>query len=296
MWRILSKGFYSWLFLLLSAGRVLGAVPSPVGDKDLVERGRYIFAIAGGCACHTVPKGTAHAGGRAFPIPLGKVYSTNITPSQESGIGSWSDKQMRDSLVKGVRPNGEPLLPVMPFEAYSGMAEEDLKALLAYMKTLDPARRENLPLNSWIPFSRSLWTPLWLKFFGRFNPSPATAPKQGLERGRYLVEHVALCGDCHTPRNRLGVPNRNLYLAGAKVGPLGQEIPNITPDKKTGIGEWSREQIADSLLTAITPDGEPMEGLMAEVIEGGYKHMKREDALAIADYLKSIPPVANKIR
>jgi hypothetical protein len=93
----------------------------------------------------------------------------------------------------------------------------------------------------------------------------------------------------------LGVPNRSLYLAGAKKGPLAQEIPHITPDKQ-GIGEWSRNDIAELLLTGTKPDLDKAEGLMAEVIEAGIKNIKREDAFAIADYLKSIPPITNKIK
>ncbi len=288
--------FFSWLVLLLSAGLALGTAPYQEGEQDLVERGRYIFAIAGGCACHTVPKKTPHVGGRAFPIPLGKVYSTNITQDKETGIGNWSDREIHNSIVKGIRPNGERLLPVMPYEAYSGMAEKDLEALIAYLRTLKPVHKENLPLKVWVPFLRSVFTPLWLKLFGRVSNSPAKAPESGVERGRYLAQHVSLCSDCHTPRNFLGIPNLSLYFAGARTGPLGEEIPNITPDNKTGIGEWSREQIAELLLTGIKPDQENVEGLMKEVIQGGYKNMKREDALAIADYLKSIPPIANKIR
>lgn len=296
MWRIVSKLLYSLPGLLMLAGLAPRTALSQEGRKELVERGQYIFAVAGGCACHTVPKGTPHAGGRAFPILFGTVYATNITQDKETGLGTWSDKEILNAVTTGIRPNGERLLPIMPHEAYSGIAEEDLKALSAYLRTLKPVRKETPRLKTWIPFYRSLLVPLWLKLFGRYHTRPATAPKQGIERGLYLVENVSLCGDCHTPRNFLGVSNRILYLAGAKAGPLGQEIPNITPDNKTGIGESSREQIAESLLTGIKPDQEPMEGLMAEVIERGFKHMKREDALAIADYLKSIPPVANKIR
>lgn len=271
---------------------------SQEAGKDLVERGRVIFALAGGCACHTVPEGTPHAGGRAFPIPFGTVYSTNITPDNETGLGSWTDKDILNAMTTGIRPNGERLLPVMPYEAYSGMAKEDLEALVAYLRILKPVHKETPRLKTWIPFYRSLLVPLWLKLFGRFsNPLPK-APTGGIQRGRYLVDHVSLCGDCHTPRNFLGVPNRALYLAGMRVGPLGDEIPNITPDKRTGIGEWSRDEIADLTLTGIKPNLDNVQGLMEEVIEGasqGYKDMTREDALAIADYLKSIRPIANKI-
>jgi mono/diheme cytochrome c family protein len=202
---------------------------SQAGKDIIIERGQYLFAVAGGCACHTIPRETPHVGGRAFPIPFGTVYATNITPDKETGLGSWSDEEILIAMTKGIRPNSERLLPVMPYEAYSGMAEDDLKALIAYLRTLKPARKVTPPLKTWVPFFRSLFTPLWLKLFGRFSDLPVEPPKGGVERGRYLVEHVSLCGDCHTPRNSLGVPNRELYLAGAKVGPLGEEIPNITP-------------------------------------------------------------------
>jgi mono/diheme cytochrome c family protein len=269
---------------------------SQEGGTDLVERGQYIFSSSGGCACHSPPKGTPYAGGREFPLPLAKVYSTNLTADKETGLGNWTDQQIRDAVTKGIRPDGERLLPIMPYEAYSGMAEEDLKALIVYLRTLKPVRKPTPQLKTWAPFYRPLATGVWSKVFAKTFVAPAKAPQAGIERGRYLVEHVSVCGDCHTPRNLLGVPKRKLYLAGAKKGegPLGAEVPNITPDKETGIGEWKREDIAEVLLTGTMPDFDNVQGLMAEVIEAGFKNMKKEDALAIADYLKSIPPVKNK--
>jgi mono/diheme cytochrome c family protein len=284
------------LFLLGSFFAFTVTGHAQADNEKLAAKGQYIFALAGGCACHTVPKETENAGGRAFPIPFGTVYSTNITQDKETGLGSWTDQQIHDALVKGIRSDGSRILPVMPYEAYSGMAQEDLKALIAYLRTLKPVKKATPQLKSWAPFNRSLGAPLWLKVFGRFSDPPAQAPKSGIERGRYLVEHVSLCSDCHTPRNFIGVPNRSLYLAGAnkKIGPLGQEVPNITPDKETGIGEWKREEIAQVLLTGTKPDLDNIQGLMAEVIEHGFKNMTKEDALAIADYLKSVPAIKNK--
>jgi mono/diheme cytochrome c family protein len=181
------------------------------------------------------------------------------------------------------------------------MAQEDLKALIAYLRTLKPVNKATPKLKTWAPFMRALGTRIYLKVFGRFSNSPQQAPQRGIERGRYLVEHVSACGDCHTPRNSLGVPNQSLYLAGAgeKIGPLGQAVPNITPDKETGIGEWKREEITELLHSGIKPDSDNVEGLMDEVIRGalyGFKDMNKEDALAIADYLKSLPAIKNKIK
>jgi mono/diheme cytochrome c family protein len=276
-----------------------GTVPAHgQADKDLIAKGQYIFAVAGGCACHTDPKGTPHTGARPFPIPFGTVYSTNITQDKETGLGGWTDQQIHDATVKGVSRDGSKILPVMPFEAYSGMAQEDLKALIAYMRTLKPVKKPTPPLKTWVPFTRGLATPAYLNVFGRFSSAPPLAPKSGIERGRYLVNHVSLCVDCHTPRNSIGVPKRALYLAGAsaKSGFLGEDVPNITPDKETGIGDWKREDIVEVLLTGTKPDLDNIQGLMAEVVEHGYKNMTKEDALAIADYLKSVPPIKNKVK
>lgn len=280
-------------------------VPALVGaqtqNKERIAKGQYIFAVAGGCACHTVPKETAHAGARPFPIPFGTVYSTNITQDKETGLGAWSDQQILDAMIKGIRRDGSRILPVMPYEKYSGMAQEDLKALIAFLRTLKPVKKPTPELKTWMPFIRSVGTFAYLTLFGRFSTSPAQAPKAGVERGRYWVDHISLCGDCHTPRNFLGVPKQSLYLAGASqnIGPLGEAVPNITPDEETGIGSWKREEIADLLLKGTKPDFDNVQGLMYEVIQGtthGYKDMTKEDALAIADYLKSIPPIQNKIQ
>ena len=279
---------------------VAGVVSAQANNPDLAARGQYIFAIAGGCACHTVPKQTQHTGGRAFPIPFGTVYSTNLTQDKETGLGAWTDQQIIDALIKGIRRDGSRILPVMPYEKYSGMAQDDLKALVAYLRTLKPVNRATPELKTWVPFMRSLGTFVYLKLFGRFSDSPAQAPQGAVQRGRYLVDHVSICGDCHTPRNFLGVPKQSLYMAGAsqKIGPLGEAVPNITPDPETGIGTWKREEIADLLLTGIKSDLDNVQGLMLEVFQGtsyGYKDMKKEDALAIADYIKSIAPIKNKV-
>jgi mono/diheme cytochrome c family protein len=287
----------SWHFISLTSGSAYGQID----NKDMVAKGQYIFAVAGGCACHTEPKKEANVGARPFPIPFGKVYSTNITQDKETGLGAWTDQQIENGITKGVRRDGSKILPVMPFEKYSGMAQEDLKALIAYLRTLKPVQKATPALQTWAPFARSIGARLYLAVFGRLSTSPPQAPKSGLERGRYLVEHVAICGDCHTPRNFIGAPNPALYMAGQeeKASPLGERVPNITPDKETGIGDWKREEIAELLKSGIKPDLDNIQGLMLEVFQGvghGYKDMTKGDAYAIADYLKSIPPIKNQVK
>jgi mono/diheme cytochrome c family protein len=291
--KALAAALVVWLFATAAYGQT--------ASQELVEKGQYIFSVAGGCACHSDPKGTPHAGGRPFPIPFGTVYSTNLTADKETGLGSWTDQEITDAITKGVTRGGGRTLPLMPYGPYSGMAQDDLRALIAFLRILTPVRKSTPELQTSVPMLRSIAAEGWLKAFGQFFTSPATAPKGGIERGKYLTEHVAICGDCHTPRSAIGVPNRSMYMAGAgkEIGPLGERVPNITPDKETGIGTWKREEIADLLKTGTKPDLDYVRGLMYDAIQGtshGYRNMSRADALAIADYIKSIPAIKNKVR
>jgi len=194
----MKKFFHRLSALTFSFVTLLGVVsfhPSAkaqTDNKELVAKGQYVFALAGGCACHTVPKGPLNAGGREFPIPTGAVYSTNITSDKETGLGGWTDQQILDALTKGLTRDGSRILPVMPYEKYSGMAQQDLKSLVAYLRTLKPIKKAPPSLKTWAPLLRSVGTLVYLKAFGRLSSSPAEAPSRGVERGRYLVDHVAI--------------------------------------------------------------------------------------------------------
>ena len=113
---------FGYFFAVFPRDFPRGSTGAQEPEKDLVARGQYVFGVAGGCACHTIPNGAPNIGGRAFPIPFGTVYSTNITPDKETGLGNWSDKEIADAMTKGIRPDGDMLVPVMPYGAYSGMA------------------------------------------------------------------------------------------------------------------------------------------------------------------------------
>ena len=165
---------------LIGAAMLQSTARAQTDNKELVAKGQYIFALAGGCACHTVPKGSLNAGGREFPIPTGAVYSTNITSDKETGLGGWSDQQILDAMTQGISRDGSRILPVMPYEKYSGMAQQDLKALIAYLRTLKPIKKPTPPLKTWAPLMRSVGTLVYLKAFGRFSSSPAEAPSGGV--------------------------------------------------------------------------------------------------------------------
>jgi mono/diheme cytochrome c family protein len=264
---------------------------------DLAARGKYVFGAAGGCGCHTEPKGTLNAGGRKYDGPFGTVYSSNITPDRETGIGAWTDEQIITAIRLGRRPNGERLVPVHPYPIFNGMAEEDLRALVAYLRTVPPVNRQNKPKRITVPFFESIGLPAWLAAFAPRETPPPTAPTSGLARGEYLVRAVGHCGECHTPRGITQATDNSRFLAGNPTGPENSKVPNITPDKDTGL-TWSEEEIADYLGTGNKPDGDVAGGLMGEVIEGtsaGYKDLTKADRLAIARYLKTIPPVHNKV-
>jgi mono/diheme cytochrome c family protein len=263
-----------------------------------IARGKYVFGATGGCGCHTVPKGPVNAGGRKYDGPFGTVYATNITPDRETGIGTWTDEQIITAIRLGRRPNGERLLPVHPFTVFNGMAEEDLKAVTAFLRSVPAVKRPNQAKKITVPLFESVFLPAWLAAFAPKETPPPKAPTSGLARGEYLVRAVGHCGECHTPRTMTMATDNSRFLAGNPKGPEDQAMPNITPDRDTGIGKWSVEEIADYLATGNKPDGDVAGGLMAEVIDGtlaGYKDMTKADLVAIAQYLKSIPAVRHKI-
>ncbi len=285
--------------IVLFNALLISTPPEAAGQAPSAEvaRGRYIFGATGGCGCHTVPKGPVNAGGRGYDGPFGTVYSSNITPDRQTGIGEWTDEQIVTAIRLGRRPNGERLLPVHPYPVFNGMTGDDLAALVAFLKTVPPVNQPNRPKRISVPLFETVLLPAWLAAFAPRETPPTTAPSSGVARGEYLVRAVGHCGECHTPRTLTMATDNSRFLAGNPKGPEDSVVPNITPDKDTGL-TWSEEEIAEYLGTGNKPDGDFAGGLMAEVIQGtlaGYKDLTRDDRLAIARYLKSIPPVKNKV-
>ncbi len=294
------------LHALLFPGPVGAATPVRVAAGSLrtgdVDRGRNIFEASGGCTCHTNFPGEGEdapplAGGRALETPFGIFYSSNITPDAETGIGSWSDADFIRAMREGLSPEGEHYFPVFPYPAFSGLRDQDLIDMKAYIDSLPAIRRQNRPPGAPFPFSWRATVAGW-KWINFVPLELDEQPEHGAawNRGRYLVHAAAHCGECHTPRTLTGGLDRSMWLAGSRDGPEGELAPNITPDGATGIGEWSVADLVWYLGTGLKPDGDDTQGLMSEVIEHGYSRLPESDLQAIAEYLRTIPAIENEVK
>ncbi|MGE0684840.1 MAG: cytochrome c [Candidatus Binatia bacterium] len=293
MWRL---SVFLFVVSVTTFPSSLSRAEAPTADR--IARGKYVFALAGGCGCHTPKDGPVNAGGRPLKTPYGTFYGTNITPDPTHGIGNWTDQQVIDGIRLGVRPDGSVMSPVMPYPAFNGMSDEDVTDLVVYLRTLPAVARANPPHELSVPLA-SVGMRVWRWFFFSAETPPARAPTAGIERGRYISEHLAHCQECHTPRTFTGTLDRARDLAGNKDGIDGELTSNITPDLETGIGKWTEDEIVTLLQTGFLPNFDNVQGLMALVIdgvaEGGYKDMTQEDAFAVARYLKSVPPVVHRV-
>jgi mono/diheme cytochrome c family protein len=265
---------------------------------DVTKRGEYL-ARTGLCfSCHTDSenKGKMLAGGRSIKTPFGTVYSTNITPDPDTGIGIWTDADFLRAMREGVRRDGENLYPTFPYTTYTHMTDRDILALKAYLFSVKPVRQKNRPAAMGAPFRwrflLSGWKWKYLKE-GVFQPEPARSKKWN--RGAYLVNAVAHCGECHTPRDITGGLNEHMAMAGTPDGPEGELAPNITPDPTTGIADWTVDDMVTLLKEGIKPDADNVQGLMEEIIEHGYKYMTDEDLESVAVYLRTIKPIQNTV-
>jgi len=263
--------------------------------QDAVARGAYL-AKAGGCVgCHTEDRRGAnpYAGGRALDTPFGVFYGPNITPHPTAGIGRWRERDFVRALRGGVRPDGQHLYPAFPYPSFTRARESDLKDLWAYLRTLPPSDRKNRPHALRFPFGWRWLIAGWKWLY--FTPGPAherAGRSAAQARGEYLVDAFGHCGECHTPRNLLGAPRADRYLAGGK-GPKGKRVPNLTP---TGLARWSDAELKDFLVTGLTPDGDIAAQAMGEVIRNTTSQWTREDLGAVIAYLRSLPALADEPR
>lgn len=272
---------------------VVAAAP-PVAADAVMRQGEYLFRAAGCANCHTDAKnkGAPLAGGRTLKTPFGTFYSPNITPDPETGIGRWSEADFVRALRDGRNPEGGHYYPAFPYTSYTQLTDADLHAIKTYLFGQKPVRQANKPHElPWYLRSRASLR-IWKMLF--FNPGPFQ-PQPGQSatwnRGAYLVTAIAHCDECHTPRIFLGGFKKLQRFAGNHDGVDGTDVPNITPDKKTGIGKWSQSDLVEYLETGAMPDGDYAGDVMAEVIDNSLSHLTKNDRQAIAVYMMSLPSV-----
>ncbi len=277
--------------------RVLAQGPAP--DAALIERGRYL-AAAGDCtACHTRPGGQPFAGGLAVASPLGNIYSTNITPDKETGIGGYSLDDFDRALRHGITPDGRTLYPAMPYPSYARVSDDDVRALHAYFLHGDIAPVKEANRAADIPWPLSMRWPLaiWRKTFApeadavAFDPSRYASAE--LARGAYLVQGLGHCGSCHTPRGfalqeQALDETSSAYLAGGQIID-GWNAVNLRGNAADGLGRWSTGDIVDTLRTARNAHSAVVGTPMADVVMHSTQHLTEADLQAMAVYLKSLP-------
>jgi mono/diheme cytochrome c family protein len=271
------------------------SLPALAADDNaaLLEQGAYVARAADCVACHrtVAADGPPMAGGYAIESPMGPIIASNITPSKQFGIGNYSEQQLADALRKGINAKGQQLYPAMPYTAYQGMSDTDIHALYVYLQNgVKPVEQAVPPTQLAFPFNlRPLmwgWNLLFLDSSG-FIPKPGASAQ--LSRGQYLVDHLAHCGTCHTPRNVLMAEDPQQYLAGAPLG--GWIAPNITPDKVSGLGDWSAADLVHFLKTGHLTDKAQAAGGMAEAVENSLRYLTDNDLQAMASYLLSVPAI-----
>ncbi|MGV7243347.1 c-type cytochrome [Caballeronia sp. M23-90] len=263
-------------------------------DDPLVARGAYL-AKAGDCvACHSAPKGKPFAGGLPMTTPMGKIYTTNITPDPQTGIGNWTEEDFDKAVRQGVSKDGHNLYPAMPYPSYTKVRDDDVKALYAYfMKGVAPVNQANRAPD--IPFPLNMRWPL--KFWNMvFLDKGVYRDKDGKDvawnRGAYLIQGLGHCGSCHTPRG-IAFQEKALdesggaWLTGGVLD--GWFASNLTGEHNVGLGRWSDADLTQFLKTGANAHATAF-GSMTDVINHSTQGMNDQDLAAMSTYLKSLPP------
>jgi mono/diheme cytochrome c family protein len=269
------------------------AAPRPAGATNaetlVIQKGEYL-ARAGDCvACHTNPEGKEFAGGRAMPTPFGALYSPNITPDEETGIGQWSSDEFYRMMHSGVSRDGSLLYPAMPFASYTKVTRADSDAIYAYLMSVQPVKQKNRPHELRFPFNkRELligWRTLYFKE-GEYQPDPKQSEQWN--RGAYLVEGLGHCSMCHTAINALGGSKESKEFEGGMIPNQNWYAPSLTSNREAGLGDWDLKDIADLLQVGVSKRA-TVYGPMAEVVYNSLQYMTDADAEAMAVYLKTLP-------
>lgn len=270
--------------LALTLSTVLAGTAAGAAEPD----GELLFHIGGCTNCHTAKDGALLAGGDPIVTPFGSFIAPNITPDPETGIGGWSLEDFIRAMREGRAPDGSPLYPAFPYTSYTKMSDADLSALKHYLDTVPAVRQESRPHELGFPFNIRWGLYLWQWLF--FTPerlAPDPAHDAAWNRGAYLVLGPGHCGECHTPRTFYGVLDWSRPFTGGQVGK--EKIPDITPARAHGLGDWSASDITTFLKLGMTPDGDFVGSDMAKIVNNGTSKLPQPDLDAIVGYLQSLP-------
>ena len=257
-------------------------------DNAQVQRGAYL-ARAGNClSCHTARGGEPYAGGRGIETPFGTVYTSNLTPDEASGIGSWSPAHFWRAMHNGRSKDGRLLYPAFPYNNFTLVTREDSDALLAYLKTVKPVSKRNQPNTLRFPYSTQAALALWRALY--FSPDTYQADSRRTaewNRGAYLVGGLGHCSACHTARNALGA-SQGADLAGGLIPVQNWYAPSLASPHEAGVADWERQDIVNLLKIGVSSRAS-VNGPMTEVVQGGTQHLSIEDLNAMAQFLKELP-------
>jgi mono/diheme cytochrome c family protein len=268
-------------------------VPAELANADPLTKGRYLAEAADCAACHTAKGGVSFAGGRPFKLPFGTIFTPNITPDRETGIGAWTDAQLLRAVHRGIGRNGERLYPAFPYASYTLLTDADVLAIRRYLASLPAVRRPNQPNTFTFPFNQRWLMTIWGAFFNpgkRFEPVAERSPQWN--RGAYLVEAAGHCGECHTPRTLMQAMNTRAKFAGGQAE--GWNAYNITGDRLSGIGAWTDAELARYLSNGHAEGRGVASGPMAEAVELSTSRLTSSDIAAMVAYLRTIPAVRTK--
>src|ERR1700691_4071766 len=267
-------------------------VPAELANADQIKRGEYLARAADCEVCHTAPRGAAYAGGLAFPLPFGTLYSTNITADKETGIGDYSDADFLNAVQRGIRKDGTRLYPAMPYPSYTYMTDADALAIKAYLFSRPAVHATDRADTLGFPYNQRWSMIFWSWFFNansRFEPNTAQSPQWN--RGAYLAEALAHCGECHTPRNLAFALDNRKKFAGALTA--GWRAFNISSDKTTGVGGWSDADLTSYLSIGHAAGHGTASGPMGEAVDQSFSQLAPEDIRAVVAYLRSIPAITS---
>jgi mono/diheme cytochrome c family protein len=267
-------------------------VPAALANASPVERGEYLAKAADCMVCHTTQGGKQYAGGLGFKLPFGTLFSTNITADKETGIGNYTDQDFLNAMHRGIRRDGARLYPAMPYTSYTYVTDADALAIKAYLFSLPPVRAKAPENTLAFPFNQRWAMMFWSELFNpdtRFEPDTSKSPEWN--RGAYLAEALAHCGECHTPRNLAFALDNRKKFAGAVTA--GWRAFNISSDRTSGVGGWRDDDLVSYLSVGHAAGHGTASGPMGEAVDHSLSRLAPEDIRAVVAYLRSVPPTAS---